>query len=121
MGAARVVAEHAAEGAVPVRRGGRAEVQALLLRLVAQPVQHAAGPHPADLAPGIDPEYLVDVLAEVDDDGDVTALPRQAGAAAAAEDRRAEAPRRLDRRDDVVHVARHDDAYGRLAVVGAVG
>ena len=83
--AAGVVAEHAAERAVAVRRGVGGEVQALLVGGVAQIVQHAARLNDAELLVGVDAEDAVHVFGEVHDDGDVTALAAEAGAAAAQE------------------------------------
>ena len=61
------------------------------------------------------------VLGEIHHDGDVAALPGQAGAAAARENRRAVASRRGHRRHDVVDRPRDDDADRHLPVVGTVG
>ncbi len=64
---------------------------------------------------------LVDVLGEVDDDGDVAALPGERRAAAAPKERRAVLAADAHGLDHVLDVARDDDADRHLAVVGGVG
>src|SRR5437588_10829504 len=85
MDAARVVADHAADGAAVVtgRVGGKGQM--MLFRGVAQMVEHNAGLHAGDAAYGIDLEDLSHVLCEVEDDRDVAALPRERSASSAAE------------------------------------
>ena len=61
------------------------------------------------------------VLGEVENDGDVAALAGERGAAAAAEQRRAEFAADGDGGEDVVGIVGKNDADGNLAVVGAVG
>ena len=69
---------------------------------------------------GVDLEDAVEVLREVDHDGDVAALAGEAGAAAA---RRSGAPcrGRLPPSRHVLHASRDDDADRDLAVVRGVG
>ncbi len=120
--AAGVVPDHPAEGAACVRRGVRAVREAVaVLGLVPEMVEDEAGLDAGELALGVDLDDLVQVLAEVDEDGHVAALAGQAGSAAAREDRSAVLAAGGHRRDDIVDRARDDDADGHVAVVGAVG
>jgi hypothetical protein len=82
----------------------------VLLRLVAKVVEDHAGLDARELAGGVDVERPVQVLREVDDDGDVRDLPGEARPAAAREDRRAMLAARGDRREDVVDRLRDHDA-----------
>ena len=73
-------------------------------------------------APGlVDALHRVDVLAHVEHHGSVGALAAEAGTAATGQDRHAEPVTHRDRGDDVVDVARHDNADRHLPVVRRVG
>ena len=58
---------------------------------------------------------------EIEDDGDVAALPGKRCATAAAKQRRAELTAERDRGKNIVGIARKYDSDRNLAVVGAVG
>ena len=119
--AARVVADHAAEGATVVAGGVGAEGQMIFFRGVAEMVENNSGLHACDAAPGIDLKDLRHVLREIEDDGDIAALSGERCAATAAEQRRAEFAADSDRGDHVVGIARKNDADRDLAVVRSVG
>jgi hypothetical protein len=87
----------------------------------AESVEDDSGLHAGDAAGGIDFENARHVLGEIENDGDVAALAGERGAAAAAEQRRAELAAERDRCKNVVGIAWEHDADGDLAVVGAVG
>src|SRR5205807_5235452 len=76
---------------------------------------------PREPALGVDLDDLVQVLGEVDDDGDVAALAGKTGAAAVRKNRRAVLAADAHRLDDVVGRARDDDADRQLPVVRAAG
>jgi hypothetical protein len=114
-------ADHAAERVVAVRRRVRRERQMMLLGGVAQRVEHAAGLDARALARRVELEDAVQILREIQHDGDVAALSAQARAATARQHRRAMLPARGDRRDDGIDRARDDDADRDLPVVGPVG
>jgi len=86
-GAAGVVADHAAEGAVVVRRRFGAELQTVLGELRVEHVQDDARLHPAGPRCRVDREHPIAVLGEVDDHCGVGALPCQTGATAAGQHR----------------------------------
>ena len=119
--AARIVADHAAERVVRMRRRVRRERQVMRLGGVAQVVEHDARLDARELALGIELDDAVQVLGEVDDDRDVAALAGEARAAAARQHRHVTARARGDRRDDIVDALRHDDADRHLPVVRRVG
>ena len=88
--AAGVVADHAAQRAVIVGGGVRAEGEVVRLGRVAQGRRARSPAAPArGRSRGVDLQHAVQVLREVDHHGDVAALAGQAGAAAARQDRRA--------------------------------
>ena len=101
--------------------GSGAKVSPCFPRALAQVVEDDARLHHRSTGRRIEGHDLVQVLGAVDDDGDVAALPGQAGAAAARQERRPKSPALFDGGDDVVDGARDDDADGNLAVVRAVG
>ena len=121
MGAARVVADHAAQRAAAVRGRIGPERQLVHLGGVPQRVEDDARLHAREPALGIDLEDPVHVLREIEHHGDVAALAGEAGAGAARQDRRVERAARRHRRDHIVRVAGDDEADRDLAVVGAVG
>ncbi len=121
MNAAGVIADHAAEGAAAVRGGVGSEGQLKLFRRLAYTVEHDAGLDAHGAGDGIDRVHVVHVLREVEDDGGVAGLAGDRGAASAREDGRVEAAADGDRGDDIVLVARDDEADGDVAIVRGVG
>src|SRR5205814_283475 len=98
-----------AEGAVVVGGRVRGEHQVRLAgRGGPQGVEHAPGLHVAELPLPVDLDDAVEVLGEVHHDGDIAALPGEAGAAAAGEDRGAVPAGRRDRGNHVVDRPRDD-------------
>ena len=116
VGAAGVVAEHPAERAVLVGCGIRRVRQVVRLGGVTELVADHAGLHPRALTLRVELEDPGHELRVVEDDRDVDALPRRAGAAAARQNRRAVAAAGGHRGDDVVGVARDHDADRDVAV-----
>ena len=92
-----------------------------LLGLIPEVVEDRPRLDARDAPLGVDLEHAVQVLGEVDDDGDVRGLAGEARAAAAREHRHVMRPADLDGRDDVVDRARDDDPDRHLPVVGASG
>src|SRR5436853_712537 len=121
MYAARIVTEHPANRAMVVGRGIGAKNEPVLFRLHQQFIEHDSRLHSRKLSFCIDLEDAIHVLREINDDGDVTALAGQAGSAATTRDGSAEFSAKGDYRDDVVAIARNDDADRQLPVVRAVG
>ena len=78
VGAARVVSDHSAQGATAVRSRVGREGEPMRFGLGAQNVQHYPGLHAGISLGRVELQNLVHVLAEVDHQGDVTALPGQA-------------------------------------------
>ncbi len=119
--AAGVVPDHPAESVAIV--GGRigAEREPVLAGRPPEVVEIAPRLDHRELRGGVDRADAVEVFREVDDDGDVRALAREARAATATRDRDPAAVTCGDRRDHVVDGAGHDDADRDLAVVGGVG
>src|SRR5207248_9059914 len=118
MPAAGVVAEHPAERAVRVRGRIRPEGEAMPLgRDAAQVVEDAARLYARDAAAGVDLEDVVEVLREVDQHRRVAALAGEARAAAAEDDRRPVLAADAVDLDELVQVAREDDAAWRDAGV----
>jgi hypothetical protein len=66
---------------------------------------------------GIEIQEAVEVLGEVENHSDVAALPGETGSPTTREDRRFELPTYGHGGDDIIHVARDDDADGNLSVV----
>ena len=116
-----IVAQHAAERAVRMGRWVWPEDQPVLGRLMLQAVEDDARLDARNLPLRVDAHHAVDVLRHIHDDRDVAALPREARAATARQNRRAVLPADANRRDHVVHIPRDDDANGHLPIVGAVG
>src|ERR1700693_3287616 len=90
MCAARIVADHSADGAAIVRRWVWREGELMGLGPVAQGVQNNARLNACESLLGIELENLVHVLGEIQDDGDVAALSRQAGPRSPRQDRSVE-------------------------------
>jgi hypothetical protein len=121
MHAAGIVADHAAERAVCVRRRIGPERQPVPLGGVPQIVEDGSGLYACAAAPGVDLQHAVHVFREIEADGDIAALARQAGAAATAEHGRPIVSACRQRALHVFDVAGNDDADRRLPVIGPVG
>ena len=121
MDAARVVADHAAQRVVAVRRWIGRERQVMPLGGVAQRIEHDARLDARFLALCIERHDAVQVLRHIDDDGGVAALAAQARSAAARKQRRAVLAARGHRRDHGIDRSRDDDADRRLPIVRCVG
>jgi hypothetical protein len=119
--AARVVANHAAEGAAAVGRRIGTERQLKGFGSSAQRIEHDARLDARKSAARVHVEDRIHVLAEVEDDGDVAALAGKAGPGAARENRRLVRPTRRDGGRHIGGVARNDEADRNLAVVRGVG
>src|SRR6476660_6601954 len=83
-------------------------------------VKHAARLDPRVLFLRLDLDDPVQILGEIDDDGDIARLSAEAGAAAARQQRRAMLAGERDGLNHFVDGAGNNDADGYLAVVGAV-
>ena len=83
MHAARVVAHHAAERVVIVRRGIGAKGEMMFLRRVAEDIEIAARLNARQFLFEVDPDDAVQIFREVGHDGGVARLPAQARAPAA--------------------------------------
>ena len=118
---AGVVPDHPAEGAVVVRGRVRAEGEAVPLGRGAQHVEDHARLDPGEPALRVHCQHPVEVLREVDHDGDVAALPGQAGAAAAGQHRHPGLAAARHRGDHVLGAPGNDHADRHLPVVGGVG
>jgi hypothetical protein len=116
MGAARIVPDIAAQRAAGVRRRIRRESQAARLGDLAELVVDDTGLHPGTAAVRIDSKNSVHVFREIDHHRDVACLTRQAGAAAAAEDRYVSGKAGLDRRLHVGDIFRDHHADRYLAI-----
>ena len=121
MDAAGIVADHAADGAAVVAGGVGGEGQVMFFGGVAEVIQNYSGLHSRDAAFGIDLEDISHVLREVENDGYVAALSGERGAAAPTQQRSAVLSADGDGGEDVVGVARENNADRNLAVVGTVG
>ncbi len=121
MCAARVVADHSAEGVARVRGGIGAEGEAVLECRHAQHVEVAPRLDAGGARHRIDREDAIEVLGAVDDHRGVARLAGERGAAAARGDRHAVAAADLDGANHVFGVARQNDADRDVPVVGCVG
>jgi hypothetical protein len=92
MRAARVIANHPAQGSVVMRGRVRAKGQVILLCGFAQRIANDAGLHPRQPARRVNLQHVVEILGKVENNGDIAALALQAGASAARQDRRAISP-----------------------------
>ncbi len=118
--AARVVADHPAQGAPGVRRGIGAERQAVPLRGAPQVVEDDPRLHPGGPRDGIDLQDPRHVPPGVEDDRDVAGLAGQAGPRPAGQDRRVVLGADAQGGHDIVVVEREDDPQWHLPVVGRI-
>jgi hypothetical protein len=88
---------------------------------VAQIIEDDAGLHAGEATRRIDLDDLCHVPGKIQNDGDVAALAGERRPAAAAEKGRAEFAADGNCGENVIGIARKDDADGNLAVVRAVG
>ena len=121
VGAAGIVADHAAEGAPGVRGGVGTKGESDRARGGVEVVEHHTGLDPRAPLRGVDLEDRVHVPTGVEHDRDVAGLTGQTGPRTATQDRGVVAARDLEGRDDVGLVARVHHAEWHLAVVGGVG
>ncbi len=119
--AARVVADHATQGAAAVRGGVGRKRQVMPLGGVAHAIEHDAGLDPRDLRPRIERDNAVQILRKIHDDRDVAALAGEAGAGAARHDGCAGVAARANGRGHIGSVQRDHQANGDLPVVRRVG
>src|SRR5205823_2042894 len=121
VGAARVVADHATEGAVGVGGGVGPEREVVPFGGVAQVVENQSGLHAGPAPVEIELDDVVHVAGKVDDDGHIRRLAGQAGVCAHRQHRRAVGTTYRHGCHDVVGVEREHGADRDLAVVGAAG
>ncbi len=120
VGAAGVVADHAAEGAAAVRRRVGAEGQPVRAGRLPQPVQDQAGLHGGGAGRGVQVQQAAHVAGEVQHHAPAGGLSRGGRAAAAGRDGHLVGAADLEGGGHVVAVAGGDDADGDAAVVGRV-
>jgi hypothetical protein len=118
---AGVVADHAAKGAAIVSGGIGAKGQVIFLGGVAKMIENNSGLHACDAARRIDLENLGHVLREIEDDGDIAALPGKRSSSTAAEQWRAEITTESDRRENVIRIAGKNNSDRDLTIVRSVG
>src|SRR5207245_11657550 len=99
MNAARVVADHAADGAVIVRRRIGAEREAMLLGGISEIVEYDARLDARKLLLWVELGDAVHILREIHDHRNVATLPGERCAAAACQDQRPTLPRARDGAD----------------------
>src|SRR5690348_5068408 len=97
-----------------------AECKAEFSSRISQIVQHATRTHARDALHRIYFEDLVDVLHPINYHGGIATLPGEARAAAARENRRAKFARDGYGCDNVLNMARNDDANRNLAIIRSV-
>ena len=121
MHAARVVADHAAEGAPAVCPRIWTKRPPVCVRGIFQIVEDETWLYARLARRAIDLEHAIETLGRIDDDGGVAALAGDARARSARKDGRTMPVTDGDGIDDVVDRARDDDADRHLAVVRRVG
>src|SRR5579864_3265903 len=119
--AARVVANHSADGAAAVRRRIGAEGQVVLLGGAAQVVENDSRLHTRNSELWIKLKNLRHVLGEIQHYGDIAALACQRRASAAAKHRRRMLSTNGDRSNYIFGVSGNHYANWDLAIVRAVG
>ena len=92
----------------------------VMLGRIAQAVEDDAGLHRGQLGAGIDGIETVHVAGEIEDHGDIGALPRKTGASAAGQHRRPRGATRLQCGFDIGRVPRIDDTDGELSIIRRV-
>src|SRR5215471_19737895 len=117
MNTARIVADHPAHGAAVVRGRIRTEGESVLVSRIPQIIVDDPRLYPCKLFVRVQMQNFVHVLTEVDDDGNITALPGEAGGGAAVQHRRTEIAADANGVDNVLFIARNDHSYRRLPVI----
>src|SRR5262249_13020503 len=103
-----------------MRRWIRAKGKVELVGALAQMVEHDSRLYPGVPIPRVDLDDLVEIFGEIDDHRNVAGLPRQAGAAAARQDRRAVLPGQCHGLNNVIDRAWDNNTDGRLSIVRAI-
>jgi hypothetical protein len=83
-------------------------------------VEHEARLNASESLPGIDLERAIHVLGKIQDDGHIAALAGKTGSRAAGQHGGAKLPTGTYGRDYVIGIARNDEAYRHLAIVGSI-
>ena len=121
MDAAGVIADHAAEAAPFVGGGIGAEGVMESLSRSGQLLVNDSRLDSRELLDRIDLNDPIHVFGVIDDDRDVAALPGETRASPARSDRRAELAAERERLQNILFVARDDDAKRHLAIIRAIG
>ncbi len=119
--AARVVADHAADRAVLMRRRIGSERELVFFSGVIQVIPDDTRLNARDLRLGIERKQSVQVFGKVDNDGDVAGLPGEAGTAAPSEDGHPAAAALFDSRNHIIDGSGNHHADWRLAVNRKIG
>ena len=119
--AASVVADAAADAGAVGGGGIRSVLEAVGGNLAGELFEDDAGLHAGPLLFGIHLQNIVEVLAEIQDDGVVDGLAGEAGAAGTGQDGNAFARAKLDNGLYVGRVPRDDDSHGFHLVDAGVG
>ena len=120
VGAARVVAQHAAQTAAVARRGLRTEEQTVGLQGKVQLIAHHTGLHTGPSLFDVDFQDVVPVAADVGHDARSHHLPGNAGAAGAGYQVGVLVARRLQQLLHMVHALGIGHPVGYLAVDGGI-
>ncbi len=119
--AARVVADHATDGAMTMRGGIRPESEAMFLRRLPHPIQHNARLHGRQPLRRINRHDLIEVFRQVHHHRNVAALPGQTRSRPRAKEGARHAFRETDGLSDVLDIARNNHANRHLTIVRAIG
>src|SRR5215468_297288 len=117
MHTARVVSDHAADGAAAVTRGIGSKCEFMFLGCGPEVVEDDSRLSACDAPPRIELDNLRHVLREVEDYSNIAALARKRCASASTEQRRTVFPADRNRCDYVVVVSWEYHADGNLPVV----
>jgi hypothetical protein len=119
--AAGVIADHASERTVMMRRRVWREGQMVLLGRVTEVVEHQARLHTGAAALGVEFEDVVQVFGHIDYDGHITTLSGQTGPTAAGQDGCPIAAGDGDGLADVVNRSGDGDSDKYLPVIRPIG
>src|SRR6266853_4695903 len=117
MRAARIVADRSFYRAAVVCGRVGSERQMVELCTIAQMIQHDAWLDPGEVSLRVQLQNLVHVLREVQNDGDITTLSREARAGTAREHWRSELAASSHRRYHIFGIAGHHQPDRNLAVI----